>query len=67
MAEFTEEEKKRLIQVCDVLLGVNGKHSLIEEVSKNSKAIVKIWILLAVLTASTGGGAFAILQTVLGG
>ena len=56
-----------LMDVHTVLLGTNGQGGLCRQVEKNTKSINKIYILLAVISAGTGGGAWAIVQKIMGG
>ena len=64
--QLLEECAKSAREVSQLMKGYNGQDGLIKQVQNNSKAIIKIWITLAVLIASTGGGAFAILQALIG-
>lgn len=56
-----------LVEVHTMLLGTNGQGGLARQVEANTKAITKLWIAEAVIVASTGGGAYAIVQKLIGG
>jgi hypothetical protein len=56
-----------LLEVHSTLLGTNGQGGLCRQVDKNTKAINKIWILLAIIIAAGGGGAWGIISKLLGG
>lgn len=53
-----------LIQIKTVLKGYNGE-GLVEKVNNNGKAINKLWIIVAILSVSIGGGVYGILQNLL--
>ena len=53
--------------IRQVLKGYNGDKGLCEQVENNSKAINKIWLVLAVMGVSIGGGAWAVVKTLIGG
>jgi len=49
-----------------VLKGYNGQPGLCKQVECNTKAIAKIWVTLAVLIASAGGGTYGLVRLLLG-
>lgn len=51
-----------LIEIHTILLGANGQDSLCRKVEKNTKAIAKIWIIIAIILASLGGGGYGVLE-----
>ena len=54
-----------IIEMHTVLLGTDGHLGLCKQVEKNTKAINKIWIIIAVIAASMGGCVYGILQAIL--
>ena len=55
-----------LMDIHTVLLGTNGQGGLYRQVKDNTKNINRIWIVLAVLAASVGGGTWGIVNKLLG-
>lgn len=51
-----------LTEMHTVLLGTNGHPGLCRQVERNTKDIVKLWIILAVLVATAGGGVYGLLD-----
>ena len=69
-AHIEEHLEELLADVGDVkvvLKGYNGKKGLCQQVENNTRQIQRIWIILAILVASSGGGAYAITNALLGG
>jgi len=64
MPEKTDHDK--LTEIHAVLLGINGNPGLIKLVDRNTKAIQKLWILMAVILASIGGGVYGIIELLRG-
>lgn len=56
-----------LLQIHATLLGTNGQGGLYRQVEQHTKAIQKLWIIVALIIASIGGGSYAIMQKFLGG
>ena len=56
-----------LLEVHATLLGTNGQGGLVRQVESNTKAIQKLWIIVALIIASIGGGSYAMMQKFLGG
>ena len=54
-----------LIEIHTVLLGADGQGGIARQVTKNSKAIFRLWIVLTILAVSAGGGAFGIIKAVI--
>jgi len=61
-----EEKVDSLIEdvreVKTALKGYNGQIGLCKQVENNARAINKIWITLAVIIASCGGGTYGLIQ-----
>ena len=55
-----------LIEIHTVLLGTNGHLGLCQQVERNGKAINKLWIAVAVIASSVGGGIYGIIELVRG-
>ena len=53
-------------EIIQVLKGYDGQLGLVKRVGSNTKQINKLWLALAVLACSTGGGAFAIVRAIMG-
>ena len=64
--QLLEEMATDMTEVKIVLKGYNGQRGLCDNVEQHGKAITRIWVSLAVLTSSVGGGAFAIVKAFLG-
>jgi len=64
MNELTDHD--RLTQIHAVLLGVNGNPGLAKLVDRNTKAIQKLWVLMAVILASLCGGVYGIIELLKG-
>ena len=60
MTEKTDHD--RIIEIHAVLLGTNGNPGVAHQVARNSKAIGKIWIAIAVLASTIGGGTYGIIE-----
>ena len=65
MGEFEDKVIKELTEIKQVLKGYNGNTGLCKQVECNTKMINKIWIAIAIIAASTGGGAYGIIQFIL--
>ena len=64
MTELTDHD--RITQIHAVLIGVNGNPGLVKLVDRNTKAIQKLWILMAIILASLGGGVYGIIELLKG-
>lgn len=64
LKEDSRQTIESLIQIKTVLKGYNGE-GLVEKVNNNGKAINKLWIIVAILSVSIGGGVYGILQNLL--
>lgn len=68
LEKLQEKVDKMAYDISDIkvaLKGYNGQEGLCKKVNQNSKSINKVYIYLAILAASTGGGAYGIIQTIL--
>lgn len=54
-----------LIEVHSVLLGSNGQDGLCRQVARNTKAISRLWVILAIIVALSGGGGYALAREIL--
>jgi len=54
-----------LLEIHTTLVGVNGQGGLCRQVERNTKSINKLWIIVAVIAASIGGGGYGIIQALL--
>jgi hypothetical protein len=55
-----------LTEMHTVLLGTNGHPGICDQVEKNTKSINKIWICLAMIGSSIGGGAYGLVKALMG-
>jgi L-serine deaminase len=55
-----------LTEIHTVLLGTNGTPGLCKQVEHNTKSINKLWICIAVIGSSIGGGAYGIVKLLIG-
>ena len=62
--EKTDHDK--ITEMHAVLLGTNGHKGVAEQVCRNSKAIAKLWIAVAILASSVGGGIYGIIELLRG-
>ena len=53
-------------EIKTALKGYNGQIGLCQQVEKNTKAINKIWICIAVIASSIGGGIYGIVKVLMG-
>jgi len=71
MSDLTEikkaiaETKEDVAYIKIALKGYDGQEGLCKKVDRNSRSINKIYISLAVLAATTGGGAYGIIHAIL--
>jgi hypothetical protein len=56
----------RIVQMHAVLLGTDGSPGLCKMVERNTKAITKIWVAIAVIASSIGGGIYGIIELLKG-
>uniref|UniRef100_A0A6M3K5M4 Uncharacterized protein n=1 Tax=viral metagenome TaxID=1070528 RepID=A0A6M3K5M4_9ZZZZ len=56
----------RITEMHAVLLGTNGHKGLAYQVERNSKAIAKLWVAIAVIASSIGGGVYGIIELLKG-
>lgn len=61
-----EQVHKDIIEIKTVLLGVpnTSDNGLAGDVKRNHSEIKKLWITLAIVVGSVGGGAFGVIQLV---
>ena len=64
MLEKTDHDL--LTEVHTVLLGTNGHPGIAKQVERNSRAINKLWIAIAVIASSVGGGIYGIIEILKG-
>ncbi len=64
MPEKTDHDL--LTEMHTVLLGTNGNPGLCRQVEHNTKSINKIWICMAIIASSVGGGIYGIVQLFIG-
>jgi len=55
-----------LTEVHTVLLGTNGHPGIAKQVERNTRAINKMWICIAVMMSSIGGGVYGIIEILKG-
>ena len=55
-----------ITEIHTVLLGTNGHPGIAKQVERNVKAINKIWICIAVVMSSVGGGIYGIIEILKG-
>ena len=64
MPEKTDHDL--LTEMHTVLLGTNGHPGIAKQVERNAKAITKLWICIAVIASSIGGGVYGIIELMKG-
>ena len=64
MPEKTDHDK--ITEIHAVLLGANGHPGIAKQVERNSKAIAKIWICVAIIASSIGGGIYGVFELLKG-
>jgi len=64
MPEKTDHDL--LTEMHTVLLGTNGHPGVAKQVERNSKAITKIWISIAIIASSIGGGVYGVIEILKG-
>jgi len=64
MSEKTDHDL--LTEVHTVLLGTNGHPGIAKQVERNARAITKIWVCIAVIMSSIGGGVYGIIEILKG-
>uniref|UniRef100_A0A6M3ITD3 Uncharacterized protein n=1 Tax=viral metagenome TaxID=1070528 RepID=A0A6M3ITD3_9ZZZZ len=64
MPEKTDHDL--LTEVHTVLLGTNGHPGIAKQVERNTKAINKMWVCIAVIASSIGGGVYGIVEILKG-
>jgi len=62
---YVKSDHDRITEIHAVLLGTNGSPGLCKTVERNAKAITKIWVAVAVLASSVGGGVYGVIQLLL--
>lgn len=62
MEEKTDHD--RIVEMHTVIWGTDGSDGIARQVSRNSKAINKIWIVVAVIVTSIGGGTWGIFELI---
>ena len=65
IAQSQELIQKDLTEIKIVLKGYDGTAGLVKQVQNNTRAVNKIWIVIAVLVATAGGGSYGLVQFVL--
>ena len=55
-----------LTEMHTVLLGTNGHNGLCKLVERNTRAINKLWIAIAIIASSVGGGVYGIIDLLKG-
>lgn len=63
--QLLEALREDMTEVKVALKGYNGQEGLCDKVEQQGKAITRLWISVAVLASSVGGGAFAIVKAFL--
>jgi hypothetical protein len=63
MAEKSDHDL--LVEIHGVVLGTNGQGGLYRQVKENTKAIFRLWVILAIILAGGGGGGYALTHAVL--
>jgi len=66
MVEYTKSDHDLIIEIHTVLLGTNGHNGIANQVERNAKAITKIWICIAIIISSIGGGVYGIIELLRG-
>jgi len=64
MPEKTDHDL--LTEMHTVLLGTNGHPGVAKQVERNSKAITEIWISIAIIASSIGGGVYGVIEILKG-
>ena len=64
MAEKVDHDL--ITEMHAVLLGTNGHLGLCWQVERNTRAINKLWIAIAVIASSVGGGVYGIIELLKG-
>ena len=55
-----------ITEMHTVLLGTNGHIGLCKQVERNTKAINKLWVAIAIIASSVGGGVYGIIELLKG-
>ena len=55
-----------LTEVHTVLLGTNGHPGIAKQVERNTRAITRMWIAIAIIASSIGGGVYGIIELLKG-
>jgi len=66
LVEHLEQVKQDLDEIKTVLKGYNGNVGLCKQVENHTKSLNKIWIVLAIIAASTSGTGFTIWKVLIG-
>jgi len=66
LADYLKEDHDRLTEIHAVLLGVNGNPGLCKLVDRNTRMINKLWIAIAAIATSIGGGVYGIIELIKG-
>jgi len=61
-----KSDHDRIIEIHAVLLGTNGNPGIAQQVQRNSKSISKLWIAIAVISSSVGGGVYGVIELLKG-
>jgi len=64
MPEKTDHDK--ITEMHAVLLGANGHPGIAKQVDRNSKAIIRLWVVIAVILSSIGGGIYGVIEILRG-
>ncbi len=65
MADRTDHDL--ITEMHTVLLGTDGHIGLSKQVERNTKSINKLWIAIAIIASSVGGGVYGVVQLLIGG
>lgn len=63
--KVTNTEAK-VAAVEQALVGYNGQIGLCKQVENNTKQIARLWIVVSIILASTGGSAYGIIRLLMG-
>lgn len=64
--QLLENMSTDIAEIKVVLKGYDGDEGLVKKVENNTKQIAKLWIAIAAIIASTGGGTIAIIKAITG-
>jgi len=61
-----KSDHDKITEIHTVLLGTNGHNGIAKQVERNAKAITKIWVCIAIIMSSIGGGIYGIIELLRG-